>query len=192
MSESVLGGAVMFMEEIGIFDTVLPFLLVFTLIFAFLEKTKVLGTDKYKSSSDGEIHEVTKKNLNSMIAFVTAFFVVASTQLVALISEVISNFVLIILLIFSFLLAVGSFSEETDKPFYLQGNWATTFQVIAFLAITLIFLNALGWLEIIINFIESAWQSEAIAAILLVAVVIGLMVFITWDKKPGGNGKDKD
>ena len=34
-----------FFDSIGLFDVVLPFLLVFTIVFAILEKTKVLGTE---------------------------------------------------------------------------------------------------------------------------------------------------
>ena len=41
---SAFGGALDFMNKVGVFDVVLPFLLVFTLIFAFLEKTKVFGS----------------------------------------------------------------------------------------------------------------------------------------------------
>ena len=35
----------LFFEQIGIYDVVLPFLLVFTIVFAILEKTKLFGTE---------------------------------------------------------------------------------------------------------------------------------------------------
>ena len=35
-----------FMEKLGVYDIVLPFLLVFVVVFAILEKTKVFGTEK--------------------------------------------------------------------------------------------------------------------------------------------------
>ena len=40
-------GAIAFMDKLGVYDVVLPFLLVFTLIYAFLEKTKVFGVETY-------------------------------------------------------------------------------------------------------------------------------------------------
>ena len=33
--------------DLGVYDVILPFLLVFTIVFAILEKTKVLGLEKY-------------------------------------------------------------------------------------------------------------------------------------------------
>ena len=190
MSTSAFGGAIAFMDQVGIFDTVLPFLLVFTLIFAFLEKTKVLGMEDYKTAS-GKTVKMTRKNLNSMIAFVIGFFVVASTQLVALISELTAKIVLVILLVFSFLLTVGSFHKETDESFYLQKPWSTVFQVIAFLAIGLIFLDSLGWLNLVIDFISGTWNNEATASLVLIAVIVGFIFFITWDKKPKHDHEDK-
>ncbi len=43
MAETVFRSAISFLNDIGLYDVVLPFLLVFTLVFAILEKTKLLG-----------------------------------------------------------------------------------------------------------------------------------------------------
>ena len=88
---SVFRNALDFFQEIGIYDVVLPFLLVFTIMFAILEKTKIFGFEDKEQ-------KYTRKNLNSMVAFVTAFLVVASAKLVAIINETISNVVLLLLL----------------------------------------------------------------------------------------------
>ena len=82
--QSVFRGGVEVLADIGVYDVVLPFLLVFTIVFAILEKTKVLGVDKI----DGQ--EIGKKNLNSMIAFVVALLVIASTQIIGIINQVMS------------------------------------------------------------------------------------------------------
>ena len=66
-------GAIVFLEKLGVYDVVLPFLLVFTIIFAILEKTRILGVEKVGGQ------DLTKKNLNSIVAFVVAFLVIAST-----------------------------------------------------------------------------------------------------------------
>ena len=71
---------IVFLEKLGVYDVVLPFLLVFTIVFAILEKTRVLGTDDV----DGK--HLPKKNLNAVVAFVMAFLVIASTSLVRIIS----------------------------------------------------------------------------------------------------------
>ena len=190
MATTPLGGALDFLNRLGVFETVLPFLLVFTMVFAFLEKTKIFGTEKYKSAS-GTVYDVTRKNMNSMVAFVIAFFVIASAQLVKLISEVTSKFVLLIILIFCFMLTVGVMRKEDEKGFELSKTWIIVFEVIAFVAILLIFLDALGWLDKIFNFIGGIWGSEATASLIMIIILIGFMLFITYDSKPGDKKDEK-
>src|SRR3990172_4644643 len=55
------------LNAIGLYDVVLPFLIVFTLMFALLQKTRILGT------VDGEPN----KRLNFMLAFLLALLCVA-------------------------------------------------------------------------------------------------------------------
>ena len=57
--ESVFRGVMTFFDKLGIYDVVLPFLLTFTIVFAILEKTKVLGTESIEGKS------YSKKNLNN-------------------------------------------------------------------------------------------------------------------------------
>ncbi len=40
------GDTINLLREVGVFDFLLPFLLIFSIIFAILEKTKILGEDK--------------------------------------------------------------------------------------------------------------------------------------------------
>jgi phosphatidylglycerophosphatase A len=129
--------------------------------------------------------------MNSMAAFVIAFFVIASAQLVKLISEVTSKVVLLIVLIFCFMLTVGVMRKEDKEGFELSKTWIVVFEVIAFIAIIMIFLNALGWLDKIFNFLGGVWGSEATASLILVLILIGFMVFITWDSKPGDKKEEK-
>jgi hypothetical protein len=173
---SVFRGTIGFFEELGIYDVVLPFLLVFTLVFAILEKTKAFGTEK-----DGNT-EITRKNLNAMTAFVAAFFVVASAQLVAIISVVMAHTVMLLLLSICFLMLAGSF-HTGSKEFFLEGGWRTLFMVIMFTGIVLIFLNAVGWLDIIWYALFYQFDSVTISSILLIGAIIGFMFYITKDEK---------
>ena len=126
-----------FFDTIGIFDVVLPFLLVFTIVFALLERTKVFGLEKIEGK------EYTKKNLNSAAAFVISFLVVASSELVEIITEVSSKFVVLLFLVVLFLLLVGSFFKEEPHGVFLEGGWKTTFMGIVFVVLIFIFLDAL-------------------------------------------------
>lgn len=173
--ESVFRGTLEFFNDIGIYDVVLPFLLTFTLTFAILEKTKIYGTEK-----DEKGNEATRKNLNSMTSFVIAFFVVGSSQVVKVMNETLSHIVLLLLLSIGFMLLVGSF-HSGDKEFFLDKPWRNIFMIIMFIGIILIFLNSLGWLNTIYDWLRDHWNSATVSGIILIILVILFMLWVTRD-----------
>lgn len=180
VEESAFRGIIGFLGKIGVYDIILPFLLVFTIVFAILEKTKIFGVEKVGDK------QITKKNINAMVAFVIAFLVIASTRLVAVINEVMANIVLLLILGVSFLLLVGTFFG--DKEFTLKEfpGWITFLMVIMFIGVVAIFLNALGWLNYVFFLFEN-WNAEWAASIIFMVIVIGFIILITW----GGDSKSK-
>lgn len=182
---TVFGDALLFFERLGIFQVVLPFLLIFTLVFAILEKTKAFGMEKVGD------HEYTRKNLNAMVAFVIAFLVVASTQVVHFITTFVLGVVILLLLAFFFLLLSGSFQKETKEGWFLEGRWKWTFMGIMMAGVLLVFLYSLpmpnqpgvSWLEFLYFSVAYNFDSTAVSSILLMIVVIGLIAFITWSPK---------
>jgi hypothetical protein len=177
MAETVLGNVISFFERIGIYDVVLPFLLTFTIVFAIFEKSKILGTEKIEDK------EYPKKNLNAMAAFVIAFMVVASGKLVETITRVSSNVVVLVLLGVFYLLLVGTFWKPGEKEPWaaLEGRWKTTFMIIMFIGIVLIFMDAIrdesgrSWLDVLLGYLGQFWTSTAVASIIL---IIFLIVFV--------------
>lgn len=183
---SAFRGVIEFFDRIGIYDVVLPFLLVFSIVFAILEKSKVFGTEKL---ADGNTY--TKKNINSMVAFVIAFLVVASSEVVRVINESLANMVVLLLLAVCFLILIGVFYKaEDDEGFWLKdGAWRTLWIIIMFVGIILIFLNSLGWLEIAWEYLYNQWDSTIVGSGILVAIVIGIMFAITKSPKSSGDKK---
>ena len=177
-------GTLDFLGKLGVYDVILPFLLVFTIMYAILEKTRIFGTEKVGNQ------EITRKNLNGMTAFVTAFFVVASTQLVGIINKVLSQTVLLLLLSICFLLLVGSFHTGKEE-FALKDPWKTIFMVIMFVGIVLIFLNALGWLDYLWTAITQNFSSVAVSSVVMVIVIVVFMLYVTggFSKKKGDEKK---
>ena len=172
MAETVFRGAIEFLNDIGLYDVVLPFLLIFTLVFAILEKTKLLGFGEYQGQ------KTTKKNLNAMTAFICAFLVVASTQLVGIINQIIANVMLLLVLSICFLLLVGSFHGDGEFTLKDFPGWIKTMMSIMFIGIAAIFLNAMDWLEPIIGLLymmDVEWVS-ALVFLLLVVGMIGLII----------------
>jgi hypothetical protein len=180
-----------FLDRLGVYEVLLPFLLIFTLVFAILEKTRIFGTEDLAGQ------QVSKKNLNSMFAFVTAFLVVASTNLVRAVNEAVANMTILLLLGFSFLLLVGVF-HTGNKELELNKTYKNIFTVLMFVGIMLIFLHALKtndgtpWLYFGWNFVVRNLDTGAMGALILTILVVLLMGFITGNpNKSGGGGDDK-
>ncbi len=183
MADTVLGGTIGFMTDLGVYDVILPFLLVFAIVFAILEKTKIFGVEKV----DGQT--ITRKNINAMVGFVMAFFVIGSSKLVGLINTVASQVFLLLLLVILFLMLAGIMQKEGE--YELNEKWKKTLLPVLFLVIVLIFLNALGWLKDVYDFLSKYWNSEGVTSIILLLLVAA---FVWWITNSGGNtseNKDK-
>ena len=165
-----------FFNNIGVFDVVLPFLLVFTIVFALLERTKVLGVEEIEGK------KYTKKNLNSVAAFVVAFLVVASSRLVQIITQVSSQFVVLLFLVVLFLLLVGSFFQEKQESVFLEGSWKTAFTIIIFIGLAFIFLDALNLLDTTFDFFRGTDRGELVGSAILLILIIMFMVYVTKER----------
>lgn len=192
MPASALANVIEFFNRIGIYDVVLPFLLTFTITFAILERSKVLGTEKVGGA------DVPRKNLNSMAAFVIGFLVVASSKLVEVITKVSSQVVVLILLCLFFLVLVGMFTEQGKIGEKGLENkwWNTIFSIIVFLGVVLIFLNAITtdrgttWLQEFVSWLNQFWTSAAVGSIILIILIIGFIVWVTHTSEaPKGDKK---
>ena len=164
-------GVIELLVDLGVYDVILPFLLIFTIVFAILEKTKILGTEKIGDK------EITKKNLNSMVALVVAFLVIASTKLVGVINKVMADVVLLLILAICFLLLVGVFFGSKEFTLEKHTGWIRFFMVVMFIGIELIFLNALDWLDFIFNAV-SGWNTEATVTIVFLIIILGFIWYI--------------
>lgn len=180
-----------FFDRLGVYDVILPFILVFTIVFAIFERTKILGTEKVA----GE--EYAKKNLNAMSAFVIAFLVVASAQMVSLINSALPKIVILLFLGVFFLLLVGIFYSEKEEVL-LSSGWKIMFMVIMFVGIVAIFLYSIPtesgepFLTWMMEFVMSNYSTTAVSSIIMMIVVIGFMLYVI--KEPGkgsGDGESK-
>jgi hypothetical protein len=180
-----------FLDRLGVYEVLLPFLLIFTLVFAILEKTRIFGVEEVEG-----VGEMPKKNLNSMFAFVTAFLVVASSRLVAAVNEAVANMTILLLLGFAFLLLVGVFHTGKEEM-ELKGPFKGILMWIMFVGILLIFLHALKttdgtpWLYFAWGFVVNNIDTGAMGALVLTIIVVGLMMYITNDPKDKNN-KEED
>lgn len=183
---SVLRGTVDFLKDFGLFDVILPFLLIFAIIFAILEKTLILGKDK---------EGLPKKNLNSVVALVVALLFISANKAVNLITSALPNIALMIVVALSFLLMIGIFWKSDE--FDLQSKspkWYLGFSVIMFIALVLIFLGAYevspgeSVLNQIFDSIEEGLAQDILIGVVVLGFIIGIIVYVT--RKPQGREED--
>ena len=179
---SPLQNAINFFKDFGFFDIVLPFLFVFTIIFAILEKTKILGTEK----DDGK---TPKKNLDSMVAFVIAMIVVATNKVVSIINESLPNVVLLIVGFVSFLILVGTFWNGQEDFMKSHKGWYKTFTIISFIFLIMVFLSAIkndggeSWLSFGWNYMNDNWSGSVVSSFIFLIVLIFAIAYITAGNK---------
>ena len=182
VQDTIFGGAIQFLNKLGVYDIILPFLLIFSIVFSILEKTKVLGVEKIEGK------DYTKKTLNAMVAFIISFLVVASTSLVKVINEAVANIVLLLVMIIMFLMLVGTMFGSKEVTLENYPGWTKFFMVLMFIGIVVIFLQALGWLEIVFGFLIYYYDVEWVSTLILIAIVVAFMWFIT---REGGKKKEE-
>ena len=181
--ESTFREAIHFFERLGIYDVILPFLLIFSITFAIFERTKVLGTEEI----EGE--RVTKKNLNAMVAFVVSFLVIASARMVSIINEALPKIIILLFLGVFFLALVGIFYSEKEEVLFKEKG-TIFFIVVIFIAILLIFLHSIPmhtgepFLYWLMRFVLYNFRTTTVSSLILLIVVVGFMWFITRDKNP--------
>ena len=192
MAQTILGNTIGFLATLGVYDVVLPFLSVFVLMFAFLEKTKVLGVEVIKSG-DKEI-AYSRKNLNAIVAFTSAFFVIASSELVRILSEVVANTMILVVTGTMFMLALGithTGKNEFDLGSKTMKPYKRIFLALNAIGILLIMLNALGWLDMAYGWLVSNWNS-AYGMTLIMIIVFALFIFWVTKSPKDPNKKKED
>lgn len=185
---SPLENSLIFLEDLGFFDVILPFLLVFTIVFAVLEKTKILGVD--------EDSKTPKRNLNAIVAFSIALFVVITKQIVVTLRSSLPQVALVLIIIVSLLLLVGSFFTTKEFDYFMTSKaWKGFLTILLLVGVLLIFLGAVET-EGGDSFLRITWDwirdnvgtgAGAISTIIIVGLLVAAIIFVV--RKPGGESK---
>jgi hypothetical protein len=175
---SKLQGTIEFLKDFGLFDVILPFLLVFAVVFAVLEKTSILGKDK--------------KNLNSIVALVLGLLTIAANKVIMALTNALPNIVLMIIISLSFLLMIGIFLKEGDLDLEEKhSGWYKAFSFVMLIGVIFIFLGAwvtdsgISVLSYIFAYMNSNFGGDLIGGIVLIAVVVGVIAIAVKGSKSG-------
>lgn len=162
------------LENAGIFDVVLPFLLVFTLVFGFLEKIKLFGSDK-----DGQ----PRTNINAVFSLVVAGFILTQEEIIEKINSFLPRVSLILLVFVMLLLLIGTFIGER------QHQWTGRIFGIA----VIVCLIAVFWAFTSTdqNFLEGGdirdwWDDNWIGFCTLAGVIIVMVLVIAGGRRESG------
>lgn len=171
------------MNEWGFLDSVLPFLLIFTIIFAVLQRTMILG-------ADAQIRP--RKNYNVIVAMVLSLTVVIphimgtyppGQDAIVIINSAIPSVAILIVAIVLFLIIAGVVSPGALNPADGLRGIATIF---AFVAIVLIFGNSAGWWSGF--FLIGPLADPDTQALIIIILVFAVVIFtITAEPNQGGN-----
>ncbi len=177
--------AIGFLERFGFFSVLLPFLLVFTIVYALLEKTKIFGMQKIGDK------DYPKKNLNAMVAFVVALLVVSAKDIVLALQTSLPNIVMLLIVILAVLVGVGMFWSGEKEFNMFEKLPKLSYALIAFVIIVLagIFLDSFGVLNNVLGFFYTNYDRPIVTSIgLLIVVAIVIWLIVREPKGKGGSG----
>ena len=157
-------------------EAVLPFILVFTVVFGILEKSGILGKEE--------------KQIDALVALVVGLITITFANAVGIISNLLPFLAVAIVMILVFLILVAMVSHEGTSKW--ETGFKKTIIVLAFIAVVIAGLVVTGaWDYLAYRFSGSA-GSDWFTNLVFIAIIIGaaLLVFFG-DKRDGGDKKDK-
>ncbi|MBU1201152.1 MAG: hypothetical protein KJ583_01690 [Nanoarchaeota archaeon] len=161
------------LDQMGVVDVILPFVIVFTIVFAALQKSLILGRES--------------KKFNIVIAIVMGLAVVIphvmgiyppESDVVEIMNSALPNISLIAVAFIMVMLLLGIIGGELDFAGKSLGGIAAFISIIA---VAVIFASSAGWFRITprwLQWIYDPYTRDIIVAILVFGVIIW---FITKD-----------
>jgi len=183
------------LNNLGFFNVILPFLLVYAIMYGILSKYKILG-DPFAEGDRGK----TTRSLISIVSAATGFFIVASSNVVLSLKTLIPYIVLFLLAIFFLILAISPFLQKEEKSGEIQiGNRARTILLVSTIIIfTLMVIFILGLYNYINNYINLSLTSKVISSlqtfietIVVLAIMFGIAYWAVKPEKGQGSGPSR-
>mgnify|MGYP006309900313 CR=1 FL=1 len=170
-------GLIYSLQHWGVFDVILPFILIFTIVYAILEKTEILGKDAF-----------TARKYAVVVALVLAFAVVVphvtgmyyyGFDAVEIINNALPQVGLLLVAIVMMLLTIGLWTGKKPDGSKGVGVWFTLVSGIIVLAI---FVASIGWWNVP-SWLWRLLNSDVIALVIAILVFGIIIKFITGKEK---------
>ncbi len=171
--------AIEILGESGFLDVFLPFMLIFVIVFAVLQKSQILGRGEEKRKFNIILSLV--MGLSVVIPHALGRYPVDSDP-VLMINNILPNLSLIMLAVISFMLIVGVFGANIKVAGTPLSGLIVIFAIISVLAT---FGNAAGWFGQLpwwLSFLNDESTQVIVVTILIIAVVIWFITAPTKSK----------
>lgn len=152
-------------------ETILPFLLIFTLVFAVLEKTEILGKKK--------------RQIDAIVALVIGLTFVAFGRETDIVVRLIPIMGVALVVILVFMLLLGSIYQP--ESFKIAGWLKGVIGVLIVVLVAVSVLVITGGIDIIFNILYGD-NSGLLINGFLILVIIGAIVVVVWPFKGGDKG----
>jgi hypothetical protein len=144
---------------------VLPFLLVFVLVFAILERTRILGEGK--------------KQINAIIALVIGLMLIAFTYPTGIITKLVPFVAVAVVIIFVFLLLYGFVASDNKEGLKLHKGIIIAAGIVIVIAVIIAVLWATDSLDYIKDaFTNENWGTSLLGSVLLIAAIIAAVAIV--------------
>lgn len=158
-------------------EAILPFLLVFTIVFAILQKTRVLGEGK--------------KQVDAIVALVIGLIVITFARAVGIILVLMPFLAVSMVIILVFLILYGMVFKEGE--FKLPGKVQGVIGALAALAVIAISLWATGaWDYLLDMWTNSGDSSQILTNVIFVVVILAAVAIVVLPGRSDEKKKDDD
>ncbi len=167
------------LESLGLSDVILPFILVFTVVFAIMQKVKPLGAESDAKTKSYNVVIALVMSLAVVIPHVLGYYP-ANADVVNIINAALPQVSIVLVAILMVLLIVGLFGGKAEWGSSLSG-WIAIF---AFIIVTYIFGRAAGWFEYLPSWLYWLDNPDTQAMLLVIAIFALVIWFITKEDRP--------
>ena len=144
-------------------NIILPFLLVFTIVFAVLQKTKLLGQDN--------------KAIDVIISLVIGIVFIGVPAVAGVTIKFIPIVAVIVVLIFGLMLMFGiSGISQGEGAFQFHSGIKITLGIVIGIAFIITILWATGTLQYIIAVKEKWWASQLWQTLIFIGLLVGVII----------------
>jgi len=188
---SLYEGIMSILKNFGFFDIILPFILIYALIFGILAKTQILG-DPFAKDDEARARFV--RSIISLISLSVAFLVVGTYNVVLRIQEFVPYAVLYILAVFMLLVSMSAFYLPTggqikEDEFKGYRKVILVLSIIIFSILTLVSLGIIS-VQSLQSGLESGLNNEIIGLIIIFGFIGFVVYWITREEKKGEEKKE--